>query len=31
MVYKYKGLWMESKIQKDRKKVNVLYIVDRNH
>ena len=27
----YEELWMESTIQKDGKKVNVLYIVDRNH
>ena len=27
----YEELWMESTIRKDRKKVNVLYIVDQNH
>ena len=27
----YKELWMESTIRIDRKKVNVLYIVDRNY
>ena len=27
----YEEIWMESTIGKDGKKVNVLYIVDRNH
>ena len=27
----YEELWMETTIRKDRKKVNVHYIVDRNH
>ena len=27
----YEELWMESTIRRDGKKVNVLYIVDRNH
>ena len=27
----YEELWMESTIRRDGEKVNVLYIVDRNH